>query len=253
MLPLPAGAMPTFLMLAVALAMIAFLSGRPFEYPSLGRGSFGPGSGWAAISLTGFMLATWWFWRRLREHPHRRYGKANGITHLRLACVAWLGGSLAVPGWLDEVPRSLAWVVVWLATIAAVLDAADGPLARREGTASAWGAWFDMETDALMIMVLCILVWQWDKAGAWVLLCGLLRPAFVLAARIWPWLHGDLPPSMRRKTMAVAQIVVLIVCLGPIVPTWVATPLAGLGLVGLLVSFAIDVRWLKSRVRSVSG
>ena len=40
---------------------------------------------------------------------------------------------------------------------------------------SGYGARFDMETDAAFILVLSILVWQHGKAGAWVLLCGLMR------------------------------------------------------------------------------
>ena len=48
----------------------------------------------------------------------------------------------------------------------------DGPAARRSGIASRFGARFDMETDALMILVLAVLAWRWDRAGAWVLLPG---------------------------------------------------------------------------------
>ena len=38
--------------------------------------------------------------------------------------------------------------------------------------ASAFGARFDMETDALLLLVLAALAWQFDKAGAWVLASG---------------------------------------------------------------------------------
>ena len=40
---------------------------------------------------------------------------------------------------------------------------------------SAFGARFDMETDALLILALSVLVWRHAKAGAWVLASGLLR------------------------------------------------------------------------------
>ena len=46
---------------------------------------------------------------------------------------------------------------------------------------SAFGARFDMEVDALLIQVLAVLAWQWDKAGPWVLMSGLLRYVFVAA------------------------------------------------------------------------
>ena len=46
---------------------------------------------------------------------------------------------------------------------------------------SAFGARFDMEVDALLILVLSAGVWWFDKAGAWVWLSGLLRYAFIAA------------------------------------------------------------------------
>ena len=45
-----------------------------------------------------------------------------------------------------------------------------------------------METDALLVLVLCLLVLHFDKAGAWILAAGLMRYAFVLATKLWPWL-----------------------------------------------------------------
>ena len=61
-----------------------------------------------------------------------------------------------------------AWGVVVLATVAALLDAVDGWLARREQIASAFGARFDMETDAFLILVLSLLLVHFEKCGAWV-------------------------------------------------------------------------------------
>jgi phosphatidylglycerophosphate synthase len=101
-----------------------------------------------------------------------------------------------------------------------------------------------METDAAFTLVLCALVLQAGQAGPWVLASGLMRYAFVAAARAWPWLAGALPPSRRRQTVCVVQITTLIVCLGPIVPPPLAAGLAGISLVLLTLSFAIDVRTL---------
>ena len=39
------------------------------------------------------------------------------------------------------------------------------------------------------------------------LLSGLLRYAFVAAGWLWPWLRAPLPPSRRRQTICVVQIV----------------------------------------------
>lgn len=183
---------------------------------------------------------------RAGTHPHARFGNANRITLVRLALAGLLVGLLGEAAWSDPTagPGALAWAVVVLATATALLDAADGALARRSGMPSAFGARFDMETDAAYTAVLCALVWQAGQAGPWVLLAGLLRYLFVAAAWRWPWLAAPLPPSRRRQAVCVVQISSLIVCLAPIVSPAVATPLAAASLALLAGSFAVDVHFL---------
>jgi len=181
------------------------------------------------------------------SHPHPTFGAANRVTLGRAVVVVLLTGLAFEP--LSELR---AWAAVALAGAAASLDAVDGRLARRGGLASRFGARFDMETDALMILVLAALAWRWERAGAWVLLAGLLRYAFVLAGAAWPWLAGELPPSRRRQTICVVQVVGLIVALVP----WLSAPqsaaVAALSLGALCYSFAADVRLLARR-RSTEG
>jgi phosphatidylglycerophosphate synthase len=164
---------------------------------------------------------------------------ANLITAVRLAIVValWAAG-LASP-----------WTLVVLATVGATLDAVDGPIARRSGRVSAFGARFDMETDALLVLTLSIFLWRLGKAGAWVIASGLLRYLFVAASWVWPWLGDDLPPSVRRKVVCVVQIVALIVGMAPIIPPAVSAALAAVGLVLLAWSFWVDVRWLRRASR----
>ena len=45
-----------------------------------------------------------------------------------------------------------------MATVALLLDAVDGQVARRTNTVSALGARFDMETDAFLVLVLSVYV-----------------------------------------------------------------------------------------------
>lgn len=188
-------------------------------------------------------------WRGLpAAHPHPRFGAANRVTLLRLALAALLAGVIGEP--LPQ-PGQIAWAIVVTATVAAALDAADGPLARRSGMASEFGARFDMETDAWLTLVLCGLVLHFGKAGAWVLAAGLMRYAFVAASRPWPWLAGPLPASLRRKAVCVLQISTLIVCLVPIVPPALSSALAAASLLLLSWSFAVDVRTL-ARTRQPS-
>lgn len=205
----------------------------------------GLGAWFAPKALLLFGLAAACVWHGLAAHaPHARLGPANTVTLARLVLVALLAAAVGEP---LATAREMAWAAVLLATLAAVLDAVDGPLARRSGQASAFGARFDMETDALLILVLSVLVLQFGKAGAWVLLAGGMRYAFVLAARAWPWLDAPLPPSWRRKTVCVVQITALIVCLGPIVPPAASAALAAASVVLLAWSFAIDIVWLARR------
>ena len=121
--------------------------------------------------------------------------------------------------------------------VAAALDGVDGALARGRGEASEFGARFDMETDALLILVLAALVWQHGKAGVWILLAGLLRYLFVAASYACPWLGAALPPSRRRQAVCVVQIVSLIGALAPLVapPSSAALALAGLAVARLVV------------------
>ena len=66
-----------------------------------------------------------------------------------------------------------------LAAVALALDYVDGYVARRTGTESTLGARWDGEVDAFLILVLAVYVAP--SAGAWVLLIGLARYAFLVA------------------------------------------------------------------------
>ena len=159
----------------------------------------------------------------------------NHVTAIRAAIVALLASLVALA------PRpAVAWTAVIAGTIAAVLDGVDGWLARRTGTISAFGARFDMEVDALLILVLAILAWRWDKAGPWILMSGLLRYLFVAAGWLLPWMRRPLAPTRRGRLICVAQIVALIVAVAPIIPPRVSATVAAGGLLALACSFLVD-------------
>ncbi|HEX5049924.1 MAG TPA: CDP-alcohol phosphatidyltransferase family protein, partial [Gammaproteobacteria bacterium] len=120
-------------------------------------------------------------------------------------------------------------------------------LARARGETSAFGARLDMETDALLILVLASLAWAYGKAGAWILLAGLLRYLFVAASYALPWLARALPASRRRQAVCVLQIGTLIACVSPLFPPPASGAVALVGLVVLAWSFGVDVAWLARR------
>jgi phosphatidylglycerophosphate synthase len=174
-----------------------------------------------------------------KHHPFSSFGAANQVTLGRGALVALLAGLIG-----EAADSALPALVTAVATGIAVLDGVDGWLARRTSRSSAFGARFDMETDALLIMVLAILAWQFGKAGIWVLGSGALRYVFIAAGRAVPALRQPLPPSQRRKVLAVAQVVALIVTVAPFVPAAVSAPVAAIALGALTVSFLVDIVWL---------
>jgi phosphatidylglycerophosphate synthase len=170
------------------------------------------------------------------------FGQANVVTLWRGALIAPLIGLLG------QMPTAaLAWFAIAIAIVALILDGVDGRLARRAGQTTPFGARFDMETDAILILALCALCWQFDKAGAWVLAAGLLRYLFVAAAWPLPWMRCPLPASRRRQTVCVVQIIALLACLSPLFPRPWSVAVAAVGLSVLVWSFLIDVVWLARR------
>jgi len=178
----------------------------------------------------------------LQGHPHPRFGAANQVTLLRGMLVALLAGFLA-----ESVTPAAAWVIVGTGVLALVMDGFDGRLARRSGMTSTFGARFDMETDAAFVLLCSVLAWQLDKAGLWVVLSGLWRYLFVGAGYVLPWMRAELPPSRRRQTVCVIQIAVMLAVLLPFVNSPWSDLLAGITLVLLTLSFAVDVAWLARR------
>lgn len=176
----------------------------------------------------------------------RRVGYANLVTGGR-SILVFAVASLA----FGPATRAAAWTAVVVGTVAALLDIVDGRIARRTATSTPFGARFDMEVDAALIMTLAALAWWWDKAGVWVLLSGLLRYGFIAAGLALPWLRAPLPPSRRRKTICVVQIVSLIVVLGPVITAPLSTLIAAAGLCALGYSFLVDTLWLR-RQKSVT-
>jgi phosphatidylglycerophosphate synthase len=183
--------------------------------------------------------------------PGPGLGAANRVTLLRLVIVSWLAGAAGLP--VASLYGALLWVAAALALLALLLDGLDGHTARRLGLTSRFGARFDEEVDAGLIMVLALLVWRSGQVGLWVWLLGLMRYGFVAAGCWRHELRADLPPSFRRKAVCVLQVAVLPVCLLPAVPPLLAAQLAGLALLALGWSFWVDVRWLLLQGRARGG
>ncbi|WP_294643640.1 CDP-alcohol phosphatidyltransferase family protein [uncultured Aureimonas sp.] len=207
------------------------------------------GLGWQTLplSLALFLPTVGFVVWRLDDHRHGRFGPANIVTTARGGMAAVIGACACEYGRLTATDGALQWLLVGSALLALALDGIDGFLARRSGLASPFGERFDMEVDAFLILILCVLALACDKAGVYVLAIGLMRYAFLGWAALDPRLARPLAPSMRRKTVCVLQIALLCVVLLPPVPSPVSDALAVLALGLLTWSFAIDIRALLSR------
>ncbi|WP_425356876.1 CDP-alcohol phosphatidyltransferase family protein [Streptomyces inhibens] len=204
-------------------------------------------AGW--LTGSAFAVVTWAVLTfALRRSWNGSFGPANRVT---LARATLVGGVTALVA--DSFDRQApVAALIALATVALILDAVDGQVARRTGTATPLGARFDMEVDAFLILVLCVYVAM--PLGAWVLSIGLMRYAFVAASWALPWLRGALPHSMARKTVAALQGIVLVVAGAGIVPRASAAALVAVALALLVWSFGRDIAWLwrvRERVATV--
>jgi phosphatidylglycerophosphate synthase len=186
----------------------------------------------------------------LSAYPHRHFGLANVTTAFRAALTAAIGGMVLTAATPFAAP-GIFWTIIAIAAVSLTLDGIDGFLARRNGTASRYGARFDMEVDALLILLLAMAAYLSQTAGAWVLLVGLMRYAFVAAQAGITRLRGELPESLRRKIICVVQGAALCLALVPVIPPIVQNLMLALALTSLAYSFAIDIlHLLRSNTRA---
>jgi len=178
-----------------------------------------------------------------RHHPHRRFGGGNAVTLVRLVITCAFAAFAAQTLLTPALPDDLAWGFFAAVLLATVLDGVDGYLARRQGLTSEFGARFDMETDAFLILLLSAAAFTLGKAGIWVMLSGALRYLYVAAGLIWPVIATPLPPSQRRKLVCVVQIAALTLMVAPVVVPPLSTAIAFAALALLVYSFAVDVLW----------
>ncbi|WP_439383808.1 CDP-alcohol phosphatidyltransferase family protein [Amycolatopsis lexingtonensis] len=189
---------------------------------------------WATGLTFGIALVLLTEWG-LRRAGRAAFSAADWITFARATLVGCAAELIADGG------LSVAWLV-GLTGVALLLDGLDGQVARRTGTTSEFGARFDMEVDAFLILLLCVQVSR--TLGLWVLAIGLMRYVFVAASWTMPWLTAPLYPSMARKTVAAVQGVVLVVAVSGLLPVAVTFALVGVALGSLMWSFGRDVVWL---------
>ncbi|HET8987183.1 MAG TPA: CDP-alcohol phosphatidyltransferase family protein [Humibacillus sp.] len=221
---------------ALGLAAVLVLLGGLHRTVGLGA------LGWVVGLACGVGLAAL-LARGMLRASRRTLLPADRVTLARAVLVCGVAALTADAVAGGEPPVGL---LVALSSVALSLDAVDGRVARRTGTVSELGARFDMETDAVLILVLSLHVS--GDLGWWVLGIGSARYVFLLvgvASRRAPWLRGQVPPRRWRKLVAAYQGVALTVATAHVLPPAGATAAVGAGLALLLVSFGTEVATLR--------
>lgn len=201
----------------------------------------------AALGYVGGAATILAYWRA------KQLGAANLVTLARVVGTCWVIG-LTLQAWIGHLDAAGLLVMTVIGVSCLILDGVDGAVARRRGEASAFGARFDMETDAALLMSLSLAVPLLGIAGWWVLAIGLMRYAYVAASWIGPRrlrsaLRRPLSYRYSRKVIAVIQGVALLAALtlnatglaavAPALPALVLV--AALG--ALCWSFGRDIAW----------
>lgn len=167
-----------------------------------------------------------------------RWGPACWVTLARAVLAAGVA-ALAVAA------AGPAGLVVTLATVALALDAVDGRVARRTGTATAFGARFDGEVDAFLILALSLHVAP--TYGWWVLAIGAARYVFLAGEWLLPWMRVPLPRRRWRTLVAAAQGIVLTIAAAGVLPRALTQALLVAALVLLAASMGECAWWLLRR------
>ncbi|MEO7261208.1 MAG: CDP-alcohol phosphatidyltransferase family protein [Jatrophihabitantaceae bacterium] len=212
--------------LTALLALLAALAG------TVGLGGYG----WA-VGVSCGLIASAALARSLARHGVDRLGSADRVT---LSRAVLAGGVAAVTADSFGHAAPVA-ALVTLAVLALVLDGVDGWVARRTGTASAFGARFDLEVDAFLILALSGYVAR--SAGAWVLAIGLARYAFVAAGWRLTWLSRPAPPRHWCRVVAAVQGVVLTWVAADVAPNWLNVAALSVSLALLAESFGREALW----------
>ena len=194
-------------------------------------------AGWIVGLATGSAATALIVTARMRSDQPAMF-PADWVTLTRALLIAGVAGLVA-----DSFVRPVSiTALVTLSTVALVLDAVDGQVARRTGTATKLGARIDGETDAFLILLLSIAVSQ--DYGGWVLAIGAARYALLLAGWLIPWLAAPLPPRYWGKVVAAVQGIVLTVAASGVLDRLVGMIAVAVALLLLAESFGRNVIWL---------
>jgi phosphatidylglycerophosphate synthase len=194
-------------------------------------------AGWITGLATGSAATTLIVTARVRSDQPAIF-PADWVTLTRAVLCAGVAGLVAAS---FSRPVSIT-ALLTLSAVALALDAVDGQVARRTGTATSLGGRIDGEVDAFLILLLSTYVSE--TYGRWVLVIGAARYALLLAGWLIPWLAAPLPPRYWRKVVAAVVGIVLTVAASGLLGLFTGLIAVAAALLLLAESFGHDVIWL---------
>jgi len=115
-----------------------------------------------ALSFIGFCITQIKFLSTVKPFG----GYANWVTGFRLILI------LLGMAWYPYLGNLELFAILGFAV---TLDVVDGWLARRFDHQSLFGMYFDMETDALYVLLVCVYLCLQGMVGVWIIIPGILR------------------------------------------------------------------------------
>lgn len=167
--------------------------------------------------------------------PSGPFGGANGVTAFRAGLLCLLPSAIAIG----------PTVLIGVSLLILSLDALDGWLARRHALSSEFGAFFDKETDALFLLLLCGLAAFRDFLPTWILGAGLLRYGFVVGLFLLPTPQKTEARSRAARYVYGGMVGALLVSFLPYPSVSYPLVLAATG--ALLVSFGHSAWWIATQ------
>jgi phosphatidylglycerophosphate synthase len=209
-----------------------FSRAHPLALLAAAAGSLALGGVWPAAIAGAVVLGVHVALHRGRWTESGRFGAANALTTLRLALMV---GLVAV---CEQPPGPAAALLV---VVIFALDGLDGLVARRRGEASAFGASFDMESDALFVLLCALELHHWRRLGPFILIPGLIRYIYAALIAWLPGTHREAPRSRIGRYVFSVLVLSFAASMWPLEP--IQTPLAWLATLLILYSFAHSFYW----------
>ncbi|MEX1198930.1 MAG: CDP-alcohol phosphatidyltransferase family protein [Pseudohongiellaceae bacterium] len=214
---------------------------------------------WLPAGLVCWVLVVWQCHTRLHRNRgtedgrlYHSLGHGTRVTLLRGLLIAATAGFLTTAGM--ETRPVLLFLPALFYTVAALGDALDGHLARRQQHTTQLGAELDTALDALGLLVAPLLAVLYGKLHASYLLVSVAYYLFQWGIH-WRRRHGrpvhGLPPSRLRRHLAGLQMVVVAAALWPPLPAGTTRVLGVFFMLPLLLGFWRD--WLHVSGRRGTG